>query len=145
MTARNASRYLASSHPLAGLWARIALAALLVPFVAGAESSGPPPGPSTAIVRIDAAAVAPLALPVASGQRVAFRNDSPAMARVELDLARGEGVACATPGETPRKARKFVVPGGATLDCDAPAESVDWHVYRAGAPESEGRLEIGAR
>jgi len=60
-------------------------------------------------------------------------------------MARGEGVACTKPSEAPRKARKFLVLGGATLDCEAPAESVGWHVYRAGAPESEGRLEIGSR
>lgn len=138
MTAQTALRSLLLSPPVAVLLLCFAAAA-------GAEAFGPPPEPSAVVVQIDAREVAPLDVPVASGQRVVFRNDSSAMARIELDLERGDGVACTTAGEAPRRARKFVVPGGATLDCDAPTESVDWHVYRAGAPASEGRIEISTR
>jgi hypothetical protein len=110
---------------------------------AAAESSNPPePQPR---IRIESGALAPESVVLAPGARLRFENDSQSMARVELQLVHGDGVACASAGEAPVRGRKFVVPGGGTLECDAPASAVDYRVYRSDAGsvrESSGRIEI---
>jgi hypothetical protein len=113
---------------------------------ATAETAAGPPAalPTGAIVQIAGAALLPERLHVANGQQVVFRNDSPALARVELDLARGAGIRCASDGETPVRGRKFVVASGASLACEAPPAAVEYRVFRIGTGsvvESEGRIE----
>lgn len=102
----------------------------------------PAPG---ATVQIAGAALLPERLDLAGNQRVVFRNDSSSYARVELDLARGEGIVCTSDGEQPVRGRKFVVAIGASLECEAPLAAVDYRVFRnsgSGVIESEGRIEV---
>lgn len=102
------------------------------------------PGPG-ATVQIAGAALLPERLDLAGNQRLVFRNDSASYARVELDLARGEGIVCSSDGDQPVRGRKFVVAIGASLECEAPLAAVDYRVFRnsgSGVIESEGRIEV---
>lgn len=100
-----------------------------------------------ATVQIAGAALLPERLDLAGNQRLVFRNDSSSFARVELDLAHGDGIVCASDGEQPVRGRKFVVAIGASLACEAPQAGVDYRVFRSsgsGVVESEGRIEVVA-
>jgi hypothetical protein len=98
-----------------------------------------------ATVQIAGAALLPERLDLAVDQRVVFRNDSESYARVELDLAHGQGIVCTSDGEPPVRGRKFVVAIGASLECEAPHAAVGYRVFRSGAGgvvESAGRIEV---
>ncbi len=101
--------------------------------------------PGAATVQIAGAALLPERLDLIGSQRLVFRNDSASYARVELDLAHGEGIVCASDGERPLRGRKFVVAIGASLECEAPNAAVAYRVFRSGAGgvvESAGRIEV---
>jgi hypothetical protein len=101
--------------------------------------------PGAATVQIAGAALLPERLDLAGGQRLVFRNDSASYARVELELAHGKGILCASDGDAPVRGRKFVVAIGASLECEAPQAAVDYRVFRnsgSGVVESEGRIEV---
>ncbi len=100
---------------------------------------------ASATVQIAGAALLPERLDLGSGQRLVFRNDSESFARVELELAHGSGIVCASDGERAVRARKFVVAIGASLECEAPKAAVAYRVFRSGAGgvvESAGRIEV---
>jgi hypothetical protein len=99
-----------------------------------------------ATVRITGSALEPSRLALGSEARVVFRNDAAAMARVELELPRGEGLLCRAGSEPPERGRKFVVARGDALECEAPAERTRFRVFRLAAGgrapvASEGELE----
>jgi hypothetical protein len=107
----------------------VSLAAALA---AGAEPlAAPIAGPAT--VRITGSALEPDVLGVDAGQHLVFRNESAAMARVELDLPRGTGLVCRAGREEALRARKFVVAGGDALECEAPAARTRYRVFRTAA------------
>jgi hypothetical protein len=112
---------------------------------ARSEAFDPPVVTSHATVQIESAKLSPASLNVSSGQHLVFHNDSAGMARVELDLERGEGIVCGSTGEQPAKGRKFVVASGADLECEAPAVAVGYRVFHSGSGpvvESSGRIEV---
>ena len=90
------------------------------------------PAAGLATVRITVSALEPGRLAVASGQHVVFRNEATAMARVELDLPRGEGILCRSGRDEAARGRKFVVAGGDALECEAPSAAVRYRVFRIG-------------
>lgn len=106
---------------------------------AGAEAFEPPEPAGT--VRIVSDGLEPERLALPPGQRLTFRNEGATLMRVELDLERGAGIACAARGEEPARGRKFVVATGSALECDAPSGAVAYRVFRSGAPELRGRIE----
>ncbi len=113
---------------------------------ARSEAFDPPTG-SRATVQIESAKLSPERVNLASGQHLIFHNESAGMARVELDLARGEGIVCGSSGEQPTRGRKFVVASGADLECEAPAVAVGYRVLHSGSGpvvESSGRIEVDA-
>ena len=125
------------------LWLVPAAAAL----AAGAEPLAAPIA-GLATVRITGSALEPEVLGVDAGQHLVFRNESAAMARVELDLPRGEGIVCRSGREEALRGRKFVVAGGEALECEAPASRTGSRVYRSGARgggpvESAGEVAPG--
>jgi len=136
-----------TSRKLPG-FATLTAAAFALGSVSTARSEAfDPPVASRATVQIETAKLDPERLSVSSGQHLIFHNDSAGMARVELDLARGEGIVCGSSGEQPAKGRKFVVASGADLECEAPAVAVGYRVFHSGpgpVVESSGRIEIGA-
>ena len=140
------SRSLGSFSWLQSLLTGIALGlALGWAVTSGAESLVPASG-AAATVRLGAGDADVALTP---GQHVVFQNDSSAIARVELDLGRGEGIACSAAGEPTRVARKFVVAGGSALDCESPVAPVAYRVFQS-APggdsrvrETSGRIEPG--
>jgi hypothetical protein len=80
-------------------------------------------------------------------------NGSTALARVEFQLRRGDGITCVTDGEAPVTARKFVVRSGASLVCHPEGDHsgrLDYEVFRnvrlaSGAhrqEHSKGRIEL---
>jgi hypothetical protein len=102
-----------------------------------------------ATIRITGSALEPSRLALGSEARVVFRNDAAAMARVELELPRGEGLLCSTGREEPERGRKFVVARGDALECEAPAERTRFRVFRLAAGgsapvASEGELQPAA-
>ncbi len=92
-------------------------------------------------VRIAVSGLEPERLTLPQGQKLTFRNEGATLMRVELDLERGAGIACAARGEEPSRGRKFVVATGSALECDAPSEAVAYRVFRSGAPELRGQVE----
>jgi hypothetical protein len=111
---------------------------------AGAARAETPAAPGV-VVQIAGAAMLPERLNLASGQHVVFHNDSPAFARVELDLPHGQGIRCASSGEEPTRGRKFVVAIGASLDCETPPTAIGYRVFHSGdggVVESSGRIEV---
>ena len=110
-----------------------ALAVLLAvgwPAAAAAEAFDPPVSVDT--VEIGRAGLRPEHLTLTGGQRLVFLNRSGGMARVELELARGEGIACGGSGGAPSRGRKFVVATGERLECEAPTSEVAYRVFRNG-------------
>ncbi len=136
----------------------LALMALLVgPVVPAAGESGDPATLASIATRtqiqILPAALEPERVEVEAARGFELTNLSTALARVEFGLRRGEGLSCATNGEAPIKARKFVVESGASLVCRATADQsgrLDYEVFRnvrveSGAyrrEHSEGRIEL---
>jgi hypothetical protein len=134
-------------HPISRVLTHASFALALAaagPVPARAEGGIPVGEIALAAVQVDLAASRVAEVSVPPGARLVFANPGPETARVELALPRGEGIACASPGETPAKGRKFVVSGGATLACDAPAESTAYRVFRGpGTTAAEnGRIEV---
>ena len=110
-------------------------AALALPGAASAEAFDPVPPADT--VAIASGGLQPARLALSGAPRLVFVNDSASLVRVELDLARGEGIACGGGGEPPTRGRKFVVSNGGLLECEAPAASVAYRVFRNGGGETE--------
>jgi len=127
----------------------------LVPVAAALAAGAEPlaaPVAGLATVRITGSTLEPGVLHLDAGQQLAFRNDSPALARVELDLPRGEGIVCRSGRDPALRGRKFVVAGGDALECQAPEARTRYRVFRIGGGggslvESAGELEpvAGAR
>ena len=118
------------------LWTLLSLVAVLAgPGAAGAEAFDPPAPSDT--VEIGGGVLRPERLSLSGAPRLVFQNGSATMARVELDLARGEGIACASAGEPPSKGRKFVVATGGRLECEAPSREVAYRVFRNGGGAME--------
>jgi hypothetical protein len=110
------------------------LAASAAIALAAAAQADPLAAPAAglATVRITVADLEPDRLAIGSGQHVVFRNEADAMARVELDLPRGEGILCRSGRDEAARGRKFVVAGGDALECEAPAAAVRYRVFRIG-------------
>ncbi len=142
-----------TQHLTSVAWLRFLLAGVALGLAlgwaatSGAESLVPPA--TAATVRIGGSPAGLAVVALAPGQHVVFQNDSSAMARVELDLGRGEGIACSAAGEPTRVARKFVVAGGTALECAPPAAPVSYRVFQSGSGgdsrvrETDGRIELG--
>jgi hypothetical protein len=131
-------------HVLWLLPAAIGLAA-----AAHAEPLAAPNG-GLATVRITGSALEPGRVAVGAAQHVVFQNDAAVMARVELELPRGEGIVCRTGREEATRGRKFVVAGGDVLECEPPGSRTRYRVYRVGAAggapvASQGELDPAAR
>ena len=118
-------------------------------FGLAAAAHGEPlaaPAGGLATVRITGSALEPDRVALGSGQHVVFQNEAAAMARVELDLPRGEGIVCRSGRDEATRGRKFVVAGGEALECEAPGSRTRFRVFRlgtgSGSPvESEGEVE----
>lgn len=122
------------------LWLVPALAWLAAP--ASAEPLAAPAG-GLATVRITGSTLEPGRMAVGPAQHVVFRNDAPVMARVELDLPRGEGILCRSGGDGASRGRKFVVGGGDVLECEAPPSKTRYRVFRVGAGGSAPVASVG--
>ncbi len=136
----------------------LALFAFLVGFAAPAAGESGDPAALASIatrtqIQILPAALQPERVEAETARGFELSNQSTALARVEFGLRRGDGLTCANNGESPIKARKFVVESGASLVCRATAEQsgrLDYEVFRnvrveSGAyrqEHSEGRIEL---
>jgi hypothetical protein len=109
--------------------------------------------PARTQIQILPTALSPERVEVESARGFELTNQSTALARVEFGLRRGEGLSCATDGESAITARKFVVRSGATLVCRATSDQsgrLDYEVFRnvrvaSGAHRqvhSKGRIEL---
>jgi hypothetical protein len=124
------------SRPLAALSSVPLTALSFVPLAAALAAGAEPlaaPLAGLATVRITGSALEPDVLGVDAGQHLVFRNESAAMARVELDLPRGTGLVCRAGREEALRARKFVVAGGDALECEAPSSRTRYRVFRSAA------------
>lgn len=110
-------------------------AALALPGAASAEAFDPAVPLDT--VAIGSGRLQPARLALSGAPRLVFVNDSASLVRVELDLARGEGIACGGGGEPASRGRKFVVANGGRLECEAPSGAVAYRVFRNGGGETE--------
>jgi hypothetical protein len=124
-------------------------AAACLTVAAQSEPLAAPAG-GLATVRITGSALEPDRVAVGPSQHVVFQNEATVMARVELDLPRGQGIVCRSGTEPASRGRKFVVDGGAALECEAPPARTRYRVFRAGAGggsavASQGELDPGAR
>ena len=91
------------------------------------------PPPARIQIQIQPAALEPERVEAAAARGFELANASTALARVEFQLPRGEGLTCVTEGEAPVRARKFVVRNGASLVCDSAGERLsrlDYEVFR---------------
>jgi len=91
------------------------------------------PAPARPQIQIQPAALEPERVEAEAARGFELANDSTALARVEFDLRRGEGLTCTTDGEAPVTARKFVVRSGASLVCHATGDypgRLDYEVFR---------------
>jgi hypothetical protein len=111
------------------------------------------PAPDRTRIQIQPAALEPERIEAAAARGFELANASTALARVEFQLRRGEGLTCVTEGEAPVTARKFVVRNGASLVCDSAGERLsrlDYEVFRnvrlaSGGfrqEHSKGRIEL---
>ena len=111
------------------------------------------PIPARSQIQIQPAALEPERVEAEAARGFELANESTALARVEFDLRRGEGLTCAIDGEAPVTARKFVVRSGASLVCHSAGDHLgrlDYEVFRnvrtaSGAyrrEHSKGRIEL---
>ncbi len=121
-----------------------ALCLLLAPPATG-ESLVPRDEAPVATVRIGSEGLTPDRTRIEEGRTLRIANRTAGMARVEFHLARGTGVSCATPGEVPIEARKFVLGAGDALHCVPPRGRVEYRVQRMVGSRnriSEGEIEV---
>jgi hypothetical protein len=139
---RSPVRSIASRAP----WIAAALAAVLPLGLAHAESDTPSALQAREAARLDLAIRGPGEVTVMPGTRFTIANPGRDIARIEIDLPRGGGIACAQPGEAAATGRKFVLSSGTSLACDAPPESVAYRVFRGPGTsnESKGRIRVAS-
>lgn len=136
----------------------LSLTALLAGTVAPAAGEPRDPAALTPIparpqIQIQPAALEPERVEAEAARGFELANESTALARVEFDLRRGEGLTCGIDGDAPVTARKFVVRSGASLVCRSAGDHpgrLDYEVFRnvrsaSGAyrrEHSKGRIEL---